>query len=400
MKRNLYLAAGMLLIFAYSKESFAQCGSNPVQTIEYDTTTNNNGNQTSYFSFPKFNIPTGTLYSVQLQSTLVLNNYSYSLENEESTPVSNFRVRISRLDEVFINDNGSWEPLLDASRNWSSSSISLAAGNGVPGSGPDYTQAGPITVWNNVPGVDETYLGNFSAFLGNGNVDMEYTSTTSGYATGALRYSLVQDANVELNFKLVYTYCPNAVLPGEFLGFSAVKSNNETGYLLNWQVENELPGRKYVIQKSKDGKNFEQIAVLNGNSGNGSGQVYKYTGSRNEKTESKLLFRILQMEPGGEVKYSTIKGISWGKDDDSGLQVYPNPAVTDFTINLSAYKPRDWNIEIFTPDGKLLQQQKISTTNGYRRLQLNNTIQRGMYILKATSVSGGTSVSTKLFVDR
>lgn len=400
MKRNLYLAAGMLLMLIYNKESFAQCGSNPVQTIEYDTTTNNNGNQTSYFSFPKFNIPTGTLYSVQLRSTLVLNNYSYSLENEESTSVPNFRVRINRLDEVFINDNGSWEPLLDATRNWSSNSIALAASNGVPGSGPDYTQAGPITVWNNVPGVNETYLGNFSAFLGNGNVDMEYTSSTSGYATGALRYSLVQDANVELNFKLVYMYCPNAALPGEFLGFSAVKSNNETGYLLNWQVENELPGRKYAVQKSSDGKNFEQIAILNGNSGIGTGQAYKYTGSRNDKTESRLVFRIVQMEPGGEVKYSTIKVLSWGKDDKSGLQVYPNPAVTDFTVDLSAYKSRDWNIGIFTPDGKLLQQQRISTTNGYRRLQLNNTIPRGMYILKATSISEGTTVSTKLFVDR
>lgn len=391
MKRNLYLAAGMLLTSFISRDAVSQCqsGYTPNSVTYTHTVTNAFGTEFHQFSVPKFGL-TGTFLNAHIRTFVTLHDFNYQMENPNPTSVF---YRVGAQKEDFITspdipisfDNA----ILERTPNYQ-----LQPSDGVPGSGTDFRSGSMGDVWTGEPVIDEIDGGGY--YQGSGNILFELeTSTYNPYGNPNV---ITTYSSLSTTFEITYNYCSQVILSDDVINFSALKIDDEK-YGLFWNVSEEMPGRKYLIEKSLDGKNFSIDGSLAGLGTTQGMAGYKYSGKRASGKEHALYFRIVQVEAGGEKKYSPVKRIEWQRDFYA-IDVFPNPARDHVGIDLRSHSSKDWNIQIFSLDGKAVQQSNIKTPNGFSRLQLNNTIQRGMYILKATSVSGGTSVSTKLFVDR
>lgn len=401
MKRNLYLAAGMLFSIVFVPKANAQCaGGGTELSISHDTTVVGFGNHTSTFSFPKLNIPGATLNSVNLNSKLVVGNYSYFLENEEDVPID-YEVILQRRDRIFLYDEvlNSYGLLANELREYSSFH-SLEAMDAAFHSGPDYVSDGPFTVWSNVDGVNHTTY-NTANYTGVGNVTLRYSASTSGFPSGGFFYDFGQSVQVEMLFRITYNYCPDpSALPEANLLLNTRKLSEEK-YGLIWEMKNEISGRTYEVQESSDGRNFTTISsvasALNANEG---AALYKKDVLRRDNGKSRTFYRIRQIESDGKYTYSAIATVIWDLNYGGPIHIFPNPAKSEIWLDFKDRKDKMWDVSIVGLNGQILQQVKLSTPTGASRLQINDAIPRGMYILKATSVSGGTSVSTKLFVDR
>lgn len=79
---------------------------------------------------------------------------------------------------------------------------------------------------------------------------------------------------------------------------------------------------------------------------------------------------------------------------EQAISIYPNPAKNEVFLKSSRNISENGNVEIFDNSGKLVSQQKISTTNSINIQKLPN----GVYTLKVTDL--GEQHSSRLIVEK
>jgi hypothetical protein len=153
---------------------------------------------------------------------------------------------------------------------------------------------------------------------------------------------------------------------------------------LDWNVGNEMPGRTYEVQVSRDGKNFATIGSQTSDPVN-SDASYSYNYTIASTDTGKLYFRIFQVNPNGEAPgYSEIRVV----DLDAGgaasvFSIYPNPP-SDF-INLTfPGNNQNWQVEIFSADGNLVQRNYYPATN-LARMNFTRKMASGAYFVRAVN---------------
>ncbi len=251
LKRTVLLP--VILFMAYKSQ--AQCDANHLSTISYDTTVNALGNSLYTFTFPQFDPTVGTLTEVKINTKVTL-VYNFRLENGELNPVTNYRVKVFRDDE--ISSNALMSPLTNSYQK-QYGFYSLAGTDGVPNSGPDYTQQGPLYVMNQ-QNINYT-LSNTADFFGSGTVVFDYTTSTYSAAQGSINNNLDGSAQDAVKFNITYTYCPQIILAADITSFKANKVNDAV-VDIKWITQNEKNNRKYELQKSTDGKSFRGVTQL------------------------------------------------------------------------------------------------------------------------------------------
>ena len=99
----------VILFLAFKSQ--AQCDATSISTLSYDTVVNALGNSNYSFTFPQFDPTLGTLTEVKINTKVTL-VYNFRLENGELNPVSNYRVKVFRDDE--ISSNALMSPLINS----------------------------------------------------------------------------------------------------------------------------------------------------------------------------------------------------------------------------------------------------------------------------------------------
>lgn len=367
----------VFLLVAYFSE--AQC-TNQLNTLSYDTTVNALGNSLYTFSFPKFNPTLGTLTEVQINTKVTL-VYNFSLENGEMNPVNNYRVKVYRDDEITSNDL--LAPLTNSYQKQYGYYM-LAGSDGIPNSGPDYIQQGPLYVMNQQNINYSVY--NTADFMGTGAAVFDYTTSTYSAALGSINNQLVGSAQDVVNFKITYTYCPQAILAADITFFSANKSSDAT-VDIKWITQNEKNSRKYEIQKSTDGKTFGSIAQFAATAGSAQAGSYSYPyqiqPTDNNKT---LLFRIKQIEAEGTTKYSGVHAVKLINKTDAQPKIYPNPAKGATSLLFNNNKRGNWEISIYSISGQLLKRY-IFNNALTGKINTGNELEKGIYLVKSVNTS-------------
>jgi hypothetical protein len=170
----------------------------------------------------------------------------------------------------------------------------------------------------------------------------------------------------------------SGVLPVKWVSFTGNKLSNG-GIQLKWITEDEINGDKYIIERSKDGQNFQPIAeqVIRNSSG---ATTYSYTdpfpGGGN------TLYRIRQQDIDGRYSYSGIVLIR-EKNDLATLFVYPNPAKELLYIALPG-NVQVRQVKITDATGRTIISGGAITAG---RLSIN-TLQPGLYTLQVENTSG------------
>jgi hypothetical protein len=378
----LLLTAALLNLLPFF--SSAQCVT-PQEVISFDTIVTGSGNANHSFTFPKFNPSQGTLMEVNIKTEASL-TYRFQLENRESVAINNYRVRVVRDDEV---SGSALQTPLDYTHQATYGPYSLAASDGVPGSGSDYMAAGPVYVMNRQ--MMQSTVNNTADFLGNGTVSLDYTATTYSIVFGSVNYNFNGTAEDTVRFTVTYRYCSTSFLAADVTSFNAVPRNNET-VDVSWTALNERSGRVYTIEKSANGRDFSAVTKLNASNGN---YLYNYVPAGNET--GKIIFRLRQTERDGAVKYSSLRIVDLHRKQETGIRIYPNPSNGVFNVMFSNTRRGDWEITVLTMQG-----QVIGTYNFTRALQgrihLDTNLAKGVYLIKAVNKKNQEQFGSQLFI--
>ncbi|MGB0431972.1 MAG: T9SS type A sorting domain-containing protein, partial [Bacteroidia bacterium] len=151
----------------------------------------------------------------------------------------------------------------------------------------------------------------------------------------------------------------NAALPVELSFFKLSLINTNTASL-KWQTLTEINNSHFLIQRSYNGLNWEEIGRVEGNGNQLEAIDYAYIDKTivNEMAvENKVFYRLKQVDFDGAFEYSSIKTLNLESTNAASFNIYPNPAKGDVITlsNASAYK-------IYDTAGKLVKEISNTTT--------------------------------------
>lgn len=385
MKRMFIFIVALIALFPSSV--FAQC-TTPSRLLSYDTVVAGAGNDIYTFIVPKFDATLGDLKEVHLTSEITI-SYSFSVENKDIKPVSNVRVKVVREDEASSTDI---ETPFSNIFTKSSNNFALGAQDEIPDGGADYYSNGPMFIMNKT--VLDRVSYEVSAFMGTGDLELTYLSSTYGVVYGSSFNNFSQRTNDEMRFTVSYLYCPKSVLDENFKTFNVIKKDDKAQ--ISWTTANDHH-RQYEVQVSTDGKTYSTIYKANSHAdGNGVGS-YLYNHSIPEDASGKLLFRVKLSNNDGTFHYSAVKVIELAKKRVSGLRIFPNPAHDEVQLVFDNSKRGNWKVYVISSTGQALKEYSFNNAL-MGRLVLQGMFPKGTYFLKAINTTTQETQATRLII--
>jgi hypothetical protein len=393
-----------VLLLLWAQSSAGQCGSN-LGTRSYDTLLTGIGYGNYTINFPQWNADSGTLISVRIRAVVNL-QYGFTLTNADITP-SIYTVLVGRYDQI---TSPAMTSMYDSIIEVNMGAFPLSPGASV--SRP------PFNFLQNYTNTD-SITGQIASFIGTGALTFAYSPITYSdvHTNNNSSYSFSATAKDSIHFSITYQFCNIGVLASSLIRFIAAPSAPSAA-LLSWTMANEEKGRQYEIEHSEDGLNFTTVASMPslasgvpGNADYGNAD-YTYTDHLPSGTQGKWYFR-LKIEYGqGGFTYSAIKSVIFGSCIGSGLILYPDPATDHVNIvfdpeaaggnagavasgeaGANAGTGGDWQVEVFSADGRLIQKEIYSNMRSVR-MNFRQKPAPGAYFVRATDLRTGHSATS------
>jgi hypothetical protein len=370
----------------------AQCGG-VILSTSYDTTyggttSNPTGNPIGgayTYPLPRFPVSSSTLLAVVVTSTITV---SASMTVQNQSPTNPLPAPFA---QIFRSDGFNSNYI-----NKGSTVVSNPVFGGPLNPGQSETLAFPDIISSQEVLYDSVTAsnGNFPNFTGVGHIGFTYASNNIPLPSSGLSvtsYTLTE----QINYTTTYYYCVPGTLATDILTFTATRENNQTA-LLNWTTSNELPGRNYVIQVSKDGTNFADSTTVPAQVASGDA-AYTNNFPLDPSATGNLYFRLKVVDVSGPFHYSQICILRLGDGNASGFSIYPNPP-KDF-INLSfPGGNQNWDVAIYAADGNMVQRNSYPTTN-LVRVNFNRKMAAGTYFVRAINPQTNQSYARSFVIN-
>lgn len=180
-------------------------------------------------------------------------------------------------------------------------------------------------------------------------------------------------------FQISVTYV--TPLPVELISFKGLSTKNKT-IDLTWQTATETNSSHYLIERSLDGEEFEQVGKIEAAGNSYSLKNYLFTDRLDEKV-SVLYYRLVQIDQDGAFKiYGPISVLS---EEGSRLVAFPNPSsgivhIRSNIDQINSYVVSDLN-------GKILFQESLGFGSSSFDLNLTS-LQDGLYHVSLLNSNG------------
>lgn len=168
-------------------------------------------------------------------------------------------------------------------------------------------------------------------------------------------------------------------LPNNSLTVQAVKNNNAT-VTLNWTHQSDILVKHYTIQRSEDGRNWDDIGTVNG----GNNSIKKdYAFTDVETLSNNQFYRIQLIYETNRKEYSAILSVNVNSNIKA-MKLSPNPAVSSTNITVSATGKSDAIVTILDYAGKTVMQSKFVLTKGNNILAIQglDNLNKGIYVVR------------------
>jgi len=180
----------------------------------------------------------------------------------------------------------------------------------------------------------------------------------------------------------------NNPLPVELISFDAVV-NDGSQVDLKWVTATEINNDYFVVEKSKDGKNWEEVVWVDG-AGN-SNYTLEYYETDENPYEGISYYRLKQVDFDGKTSYSEIVPVAFEKNIEKNITVLPNPVKRGEAIYLEINGFKGNNILLVLRDmqGKEFYTKAHIIESNYqlKAIQLDNNIPAGTYLIVASSAN-------------
>ncbi|HTR28270.1 MAG TPA: T9SS type A sorting domain-containing protein [Puia sp.] len=377
----LLLLAGLILGRAANAQNAGNVG-----TRTYDTALTSDGFGIYHLRIPQFNPDSGTLVSVHI-SALTNTMYGFTLRNADSL-AETYTLTVGLQDEF----SG---PALPATY---SNVTSQALGSFPLNAGQEVTQA-PVSLLQNHVSTDT--ISTIASFLGTGLVNLQYQAFTFTNLNAANHASYYYSAGItnSMTFSVQYLYNKNSgVLNTDLTNWSAVPVGPRN-VQLGWTATDEMAGRQYVIQRSSDQNNFDDIATIPATADRNTAEYHfpdELPESGDHNAGSSWYYRLQIRESTGLVQYSPLRVVRFD-GEAKGVQVYPNPATTFINLVPDGQEATDWQVDIVSAAGVVVQ-RNVYMASRLMTVNFQNKLASGSYFVRATDLKGKQSVSAAFIV--
>ena len=152
---------------------------------------------------------------------------------------------------------------------------------------------------------------------------------------------------------LVNSFCSTCNVPTslsiELLTFGATCLEEEV--VLNWVTETETNNDFFTIERSRDGKTFEEIQTIQGSGTSYSKNFYSFVDKN--KLSDKVYYRLSQTDFNGEKKFFAIQVVNCEQENE--IELYPNPFNKEFYVSSN----ESGTITLRDLTGKIVHDQHI-----------------------------------------
>ncbi len=147
------------------------------------------------------------------------------------------------------------------------------------------------------------------------------------------------------------------VLPISLIDFRATKNGSKT--LLAWETASEFNNAWFVVERSADGINMNEVLRLD-SKGN-SNSLQSYSAIDYTPVPGTNYYRLKQVDTDGKFSYSATRSVKFSAEVENILNIYPNPARDFIKLDL----PKSFNnktavINITDVSGRILKQWKFT----------------------------------------
>jgi len=169
---------------------------------------------------------------------------------------------------------------------------------------------------------------------------------------------------------------PESTLPVELTAFTATKK--EQTAKLDWTTHMEINNDRFEIERSVDGRRFENIGKVQGNGTTNQASYYTYV---DENPISGInYYKLKQLDKNGEYSYSEVRQLRFDAPASKAIRVMPNPVVEYIQVdNLAGNNVQE--IMIFDESQRLVRTIKLDEQAGVQRFDLS-ALQSGMYHMR------------------
>ena len=207
--------------------------------------------------------------------------------------------------------------------------------------------------------------------------------TGTGSTTAGNRYNSIW-------FKTFsYTAAKVNTLPVMFASFTAQLNNNNNKTLLNWATTSELNASHFVVQRSTDGSNYKDVAMVFAQEGNSiSLRQYSYSDDISLVNSQMAYYRLKIVDMDGNFQYSDVELVRLSKQDAQlNIVVYPNPAHSELRITIpDSWQGKSVAYHVYDVHGNLVK-QKLTSNAGQTELLNIADLPVGVYVVSAVSGS-------------
>ena len=177
-----------------------------------------------------------------------------------------------------------------------------------------------------------------------------------------------------------------STLPVVLNNFTAQKNNKSV--LLKWSTSSEINSAAFVIERSNDAVNYQEIATVKA-AGNSSQNLSYSTIDAQPNLSDVNYYRLKQIDADGKFTYSLIQAVDFKIADNATINVFPNPVTGDhITVSLADNK-NITNISVIDILGRTISNRNNIQSKGDYSLPID-MLQKGAYIIKITSDGGQT----------
>ena len=199
-------------------------------------------------------------------------------------------------------------------------------------------------------------------------------------AHGSNGYMLQGDIS---GFSSFYFASSNVVLPVQLLTFTG-SLQNDNSVLLTWKTENEINTSHFIVERSIDGNNFNNIGMVAA-SGN-SNAVLNYALTDNDAFNQQVLvlyYRLRMVDADGRFSYSSVIAIRFSDITSTNVTVFPNPAKNEATISVTTGTDMRIQWQLIDNTGRILINKNTMLGNGVNNITVDlSNYTTGTYFIK------------------
>ena len=169
----------------------------------------------------------------------------------------------------------------------------------------------------------------------------------------------------------------NSPFPIELVDFTAERRKNTVE--CNWITASEINNNYFIVERSRDTKNVEDVGRIDGAGNSTSNKYYAF------KDESPMdglsYYRLKQIDYDGRMSFSHWVPVSFLKKMNQ-LLLYPNPAKTGLSCDFLTAENGEATIGIYDLAGKIIFSEKKIIVAGQNKIELNiSSLADGFYFV-------------------